>query len=80
MRRAAYFSASQEDRLATLGASVPEVIEAGLRALEDTPVLRELDADLRESLSKTIKVLDAAVNGKIAVAGDLRGRKQNAGS
>lgn len=82
MRKTVWFSQHQEERRQALGVGMPEVIEAGLRALESRATLpepplqlRTLSPDLLSSVAQVQALLDAVARGRLAVVQEP-GKKQ----
>jgi hypothetical protein len=70
VRRSVYLSKDQEARLAALraaGFGIPEIVNAGLNALEGFPAVREVPGDLRVSLTRAARALDAMAAGRVVV-------------
>lgn len=67
MRKTVWVSDSQEQRRQALGTGMPEVIEAGLLALEGVSPLRTLSPDLLNSVVQVQALLDAVARGRLAV-------------
>lgn len=70
MRKTVWVSEEQDKRRLAAGASMAEVIEAGLRALEGEGPLRQLSPELRASVAVTVRLLEAVAAGKLAVVQD----------